>query len=79
MMQSTEIINRLQAVNRVYDDQPGARLVPVNPDGPDAARYIDQLRQTIGWLVHDAYKHVQDEDALRQMVLRARDAMEGVQ
>ena len=78
-MQSTEIIQRLQAVNRVYDAHlPGARLVPVNPDGPEAAKYIDHLRQTIGWLVHDAFKHVQDEEALKQMCARARDAMEGV-
>jgi hypothetical protein len=64
----------------VYDAaEPGARLVPVNPDGPEAAKYIDHLRQTIGWLIHDCFKHVHDEDALKQMVLRARNAMEGVQ
>jgi hypothetical protein len=78
MMQSADLINRLQRVDRVYDAmQPGARLVPVNPDGPEAAKYIDALRQTIGWLVHDAFKHVHDEEALKQMCARARDAMEG--
>ena len=79
MMQSNELINRLQRVDRVYDAAvPGARLVPINPDGYAAAKYIDQLRQTIGWLVHDAFKHVTDEAALQQMVTRARNAMEGV-
>lgn len=79
-MQSTEIIQRLQAVNRVFDDNlPGARLVPINPDGPEAAKYIGYLRETIGWIIHDAFKHVHDEEALKQMCARARDAMEGRQ
>lgn len=76
---SQKLINRLERTTTYLDPAvPGARIMPVNPDGYEAAQYIYKLQSTIGWLMHDAFKHVRDEAALREMATRARNAMEGV-
>lgn len=48
---------------------------PVNPDGPEAADFIDNALEHIGYIVSIAFNHIQDHDVreeLRRRALAAR-------
>ena len=57
---------------------PGLRMVLVNPDGPEAADYIDNALEHIGHIVALAYKHVQDDDVREELRRRAYAALRGM-
>ena len=64
---------------RGYEDQrlPGLKMVLVNPDGPEAADYIDNALEHIGHIVALAYKYIEDDDVREELRRRAYAALRG--
>jgi hypothetical protein len=78
-MNAHRLMARLERTTQYLDPAvPIRRIVPLNPDGYEAAQYIHRLRETIGWLVHDAFEVIEDEEVRQRLATRARNAMEGV-
>jgi len=50
---------------------------PINPDGFDAADYIDNALDHIGHIVSIAFQHIQDDDVREELRRRAFAAMRG--
>jgi hypothetical protein len=40
---------------------------PVNPDGPEAADFIDNALEHIGYIVSIAFNYIQDQDVQEEM------------
>ena len=56
---------------------PGLRMVLINPDGPEAADYINNALEHIGHIVTLAYKHIEDDDVREELRRRAYAALRG--
>lgn len=52
--------------------------MPINPDGPEAAEFIDNALDHIGHIVSIAFNHIQNEDVLKELRRRALAARKGL-
>jgi formiminotetrahydrofolate cyclodeaminase len=74
-----EIQTKLRATKTNYDDQPGTWQTPINPDGDEAARYIQNMIEHMGHVVKIALENIEDEATRRQIEAHAYAAIKGVQ
>jgi hypothetical protein len=72
-----EIQTKLRATKTNYDDQPGTWQTPINPDGDEAARYIQNMIEHMGHVVKIALEHVYDDATRKQIEAHAYDAIKG--
>ena len=55
----------------------GKWTLPVNPDGPKAADYIDNVMTHMGHVLHIAFEHIQDNDVREELRRHAYAAWRG--
>jgi formiminotetrahydrofolate cyclodeaminase len=58
---------------------PGVQKILINPDGPEAADYIQNMIQYMGHVVKIALENIEDEAARKQIEAHAYAAIKGVQ
>jgi len=58
---------------------PGVKKILINPDGPEAAGYIQNMIEHMGHVVKIALEHVHDEETRKQIEAHAYAAIKGVQ
>jgi hypothetical protein len=73
------IQTKLRATKTNHDDQPGTWQTPINPDGEEAARYIQNMIDHMGHVVKIALEHVYDDATRRLIEAHAHAAIKGVQ
>jgi formiminotetrahydrofolate cyclodeaminase len=75
------IQQKLKATRDQFDPEyhPGVKKILINPDGPEAARYIQNMIEHMGHVVKIALEHVQDEETRTQIEAHAHAAIKGVQ
>jgi len=73
------IQNKLRATKTNHDDQPGTWQTPINPDGEEAANYIQNMIERMGHVVKIALDHVYDDATRKQIEAHAYAAIKGVQ
>ena len=73
------IQQKLRATKTNWDSQPGTWQTPINPDGEEAAQYIQNMIESMGHIIKIALDHVQDEDIIKQIERHAYDAIKGSQ
>lgn len=75
------IQNKLRATRDQIDPEyhPGVRKILINPDGPEAADYIQHMIQHMGHVVKIALENIEDEATRRQIEAHAYAAIKGVQ
>jgi len=56
---------------------PGTWEKPINPDGPEAADFIDNALEHIGYIVSIAFNNIQDHDVREELRRRALAARKG--
>lgn len=74
-----EIQTKLKATKTNHDDQPGTWQTPINPDGEEAAIYIQNMIEHMGHVVKIALEHVYDDATKKQIEAHAYAAIKGVQ
>lgn len=73
------IQTKLRATLKNRDHLPGTWETPINPDGEEAAKYIDNMIEHVGQIIRIALEHVEDEDVRKQLRKHAYAAIKGVQ
>ena len=75
------IQQKLKATRDQFDPEyhPGVKKILINPDGPEASRYIQNMIAHMGHVVKIALEHVQDEETRTQIEAHAHAAIKGVQ
>jgi formiminotetrahydrofolate cyclodeaminase len=75
------IQNKLRATRDQIDPEyhPGVQKILINPDGPEAADYIQNMIQHMGHVVKIALENIEDEAARKQIEAHAYAAIKGVQ
>ena len=74
------IQQKLRATKTHIDPQyPGAQKILVNPDGPAAADYIQNMIEHMGHVIKIALENIEDEDTIKQIEAHAYAAIKGVQ
>lgn len=74
-----EIQTKLKATRTNRDEKPGTWQTPINPDGEEAARYIQNMIEHMGHLVKIALELAYDDETKKQIHAHAYAAMKGVQ
>lgn len=74
-----EIQTKLKATKTNRDDKPGTWQTPINPDGEEAAAYIQNMIDHMGHVVKIALEHVYDDATRKQIEAHAYAAIKGVQ
>lgn len=72
------IQTKLRATLKNRDHLPGTWETPINPDGFEAAAYIDNMVNHLGHVIKLALEHIEDEDVRRQITDHAYRAIKGV-
>ena len=73
------IQNKLRATKTNSDHLPGTWETPINPDGEEAANYIQNMIEHMGHIIKIALELVQDEETKKQIERHAYEAIKGVQ
>lgn len=75
------IQNKLMATKDKIDPQyyPGVEKILINPDGPAAANYIQNMIDHMGHIIKIALENVEDEETRKQIQAHAHAAIKGVQ
>jgi len=75
------IQNKLRATKDKIDPQyyPGVEKILINPDGPAAANYIQNMIDHMGHIIKIALENVEDEETRKQIQAHAHAAIKGVQ
>lgn len=75
------IQTKLKATKDQIDPEyyPGVKKILINPDGPEAADYIQNMIEHMGHVVKIALEHVHDEATKNKIERHAYDAIKGVQ
>jgi len=73
------IQTKLRATIRNQDQLPGTWETPINPDGEEAARYIQNMIEQMGHVIKIALENVEDEATKKQIERHAYAAIKGVQ
>lgn len=75
------IQTKLRATRDQIDPEyhPGVRKILINPDGPEAADYIQNMIQHMGHVVKIALENIKDEATRKQIETHAYAAIKGVQ
>ena len=75
------IQNKLRATKDKIDPQyyPGVEKILINPDGPAAASYIQNMIDHMGHIIKIALENVEDEETRKQIQAHAHAAIKGVQ
>lgn len=75
------IQTKLKATRDQIDPEyhPGVRKILINPDGPEAADYIQNMIQHMGHVVKIALENIEDETTRKQIEAHAYAAIKGVQ
>ena len=73
------IQNKLRATKTNSDHLPGTWKTPINPDGEEAADYIQNMIEHIGHVVKIALENIEDEGTRKQIEAHAYAAIKGVQ
>ena len=73
------IQTKLRATIRNQDHLPGTWETPINPDGEEAARYIQNMIEHMGHIIKIALDSVEDEATKKQIERHAYAAIKGVQ
>jgi hypothetical protein len=74
-----EIQTKLRATKINRDDKPGTWKTPINPDGEEAVRYIQNMIEHMGHIVKIALERAYDDETKTQIHAHAYAAMKGVQ
>ena len=74
-----EIQTKLKATKTNRDDKPGTWQTPINPDGEEAAAYIQNMIDHMGHIIKIALENVEDEATKKQIERHAYAAIKGVQ
>ena len=72
-----EICNKLRRKRERDLGASGVWVIPVNPDGPKAADFIDNLMTHMGHMVKIAYDNAPDEETREEIRRRAYAAWRG--
>jgi len=77
----TEIQNKLKATRDQIDPEyyPGVQKILINPNGPEAADYIQNMIEHMGHIIKIALELVQDDATRKQIEKHAHAAIKGVQ
>ena len=75
------IQTKLRATRDQIDPEyhPGVRKILLNPDGPEAAAYIQNMIEHMGHVVKIALENVHDEETRNQIKRHAYAAIKGAQ
>lgn len=73
------IQTKLRATIRNRDHLPGVWETPINPDGEEAVRYIQNMIEHMGHIIKIALDSVEDEATKKQIERHAHAAIKGVQ
>ena len=75
------IQTKLKATRDQIDPEyhPGVRKILINPDGPEAAAYIQNMIEHMGHVVKMALELTNDEETRKQIQNHAYAAIKGVQ
>jgi len=75
------IQQKLRATRDQIDPEyhPGVRKILINPDGHEAADYIQNMIQHMGHVVKIALENIEDEVTRKQIEAHAYAAIKGVQ
>lgn len=70
------IQTKLRATIKNRDHLPGTWETPINPDGEEAANYIDNMIHHMGYIIRLALEHADDETK-KQIKYHAHAAIKG--
>lgn len=73
------IQNKLRATKTNRDHLPGTWETPINPDGEEAAKYIQNMIEHMGHIIKIALENVEDEATKKRIHAHAHAAIKGVQ
>ena len=71
------IQTKLRATLKNRDHLPGTWETPINPDGYEAASYIDNMIDHLGHVIRLALEHIDEEDVRKQIRSHAYQAIRG--
>jgi len=76
-----KIQTKLRATRDQIDPQyyPGVQKILINPDGPEAADYIQNMIERMGHVVKIALENIEDEETRKQIEAHAYAAIKGAQ
>ena len=66
-----------QTEKHAFPNFPGSWEEPVNPDGPKAADYIDNLHESLGKILKIAYDNIDDPKTRDEIRRHAYSAVRG--
>ena len=70
------IQTKLKATKKNSDHLPGTWETPINPDGAEAAAYIENMIHHMGHVIRLALQHA-DEETINQIKIHAHAAIRG--
>lgn len=73
------IQTKLRATIKNRDHLPGTWETPINPDGEEAANYIQNMIEHMGQIIKIALDGIEDEQARKRIETHAHAAIKGVQ
>ena len=75
-----KIQTKLRATKDQIDPEyhPGVKKILINPDGPEAADYIQNMIEHMGHVIRIALEHVHDDATRKQIERHAYEAIKGV-
>ena len=73
------IQQKLRATQKHRDSLPGTWQTPINPDGEEAAQYIQNMIEHMGYVVKIALENIECEETRKQIKAHAHAAIKGVQ
>jgi formiminotetrahydrofolate cyclodeaminase len=73
------IQTKLRATIKNRDHLPGTWETPINPDGEEAADYIQNMIEHMGQIIKIALESIDDEQARKQIETHAYAAIKGAQ
>jgi len=71
------IQTKLRATIKNRDHLPGTWETPINPDGEEAAKYIDNMINHFGHIVRLALANIDDDNIKQEIENHARAAITG--
>lgn len=71
------IRNKLRSTIKHRDHLPGTWETPINPDGFEAADYIDNMVDHFGYVIRIALANIDDQKIRKQIEKHARMAIKG--
>ena len=71
------ILNKLKATIKHRDHLPGTWETLVNPDGPEAADFIQNMINHFGHVIKIALENIEDESVQKEIEKHARLAIRG--